>query len=85
MGEGGHIVEFQATEEEIAAANAENARLAAFQARKESSVVPRPAGDRFEMAENGNFIVFPPAGMQKEVVDLVVALDEATSKATGTP
>ena len=83
MGEGGHLIEFQAKAEEIAAANAENARLAAFQAKK-ASIVPLPAGDRFEMVENGNFIVFPPVGMQKEVEDLVVALDKATSEATGT-
>ena len=83
MGEGGHVVEFQATAKEIAAANAENARLAAFQT-KQSTVNPLPTGDRFEMVENGNFIVFPPVGMQKEVENLVEALDKATSEVDGT-
>jgi hypothetical protein len=43
----------------------------------------QPAGEGFEMAENGNFIVFAPAGVQPEVEDLVIALDKTTGKDTG--
>ncbi len=80
MGEGGHIVEFEATVEEIAA---KDARLADFRAKR-FAAIPLPAGDRFEMAENGSYIVFPPAGVLKEAEDLAVALDKAARNTTGT-
>ncbi len=83
MGEGGHIVEFEATVEEIAAKEAEDARLADFRAKR-FMAIPLPAGDRFEMAENGSYIVFPPAGVLKEAEDLAVALDKAARNTTGT-
>ncbi len=83
MGEGGHIVEFEATAEEIAAKEAEDARFADFRVKR-FAAIPLPAGDRFEMAENGNYIVFPPPGVQTEMNDLVYALDRTTNGATGT-
>ena len=57
MGEGGHRVVFPMTAEEIFAANAENARLAAI--RSAGPLKSKKTVVGFEMAESGHFIEFP--------------------------
>ena len=75
MGEGGHRVAFPMSAEEITAANAENARLAALEATR-STAPPGPVVG-FELAESGYIIEFPETRIEMELADSVIARDTA--------
>ena len=80
MGEGDHTVAFPMSAEEITAANAENARLAALEATR-ATVPPEPVV-RFELAESGHIIEFPEARTEMELADSVIARDPADNVGT---
>jgi hypothetical protein len=64
------------TAEEIAALNAENARLAAIRAA--NATKPKKRVEVFEMAESSITIEFPVTPMETQVDDSVIAAGSAT-------
>jgi len=71
MGESGHRVVFPMTFEEMTAANAENARLAATKAA--NALSPKNRVEAFELAESGLKIAFPVTITETEVHDSAIA------------
>ena len=80
MGEGGHTVAFPMSAEEITAANAENARLAAIEAT--GATAPPKPDESFELAESGLIIEFPEARTEMELGGSVIARDTADNAGT---
>ena len=71
MGEGGHTVAFMMTADEITAANAENARIAAAKTARMTTIQERVV--RFELAESSHIIEFVESVKETELGNLVIA------------